>query len=310
MKLLSLFLLGACALLAGDTTASRKTDLLWSKLAHNIEVLDQHFGGVLGVAILDLTDYHEWTYHADEIFPTASTIKLAILADLFHQEDLGRAGKPAITRLNTLYTVQKQDLVADSAVLGNMTPGITILTNRDLAGAVVAVSDNSASNILAGRLGMSSVNKFLDQLGLKQTRLKRMMMDLQAARENRENIATPQELVLLLQALYDKRICSPELTADFFTLLSTPKDSWMPRLLPESVKVANKPGSLAGVRCDAGIVFVPNRPFALAVMTTYDEDEHAAEELISQISLAAWKMFDLLSVSSEYGRQITERNSH
>ena len=304
-------LFAACALMmAGDDTASRKKDLLWNKLAQNIEALDRQFNGAVGVAILDLTDGREWMYQADEVFPTASTIKLAILADLFHQEDLARQGKPAITRLGTLYTVQKEDLVADSAVLGNMTPGVTVLTNRDLAGAVVAVSDNSASNILAKRLGMSNVNALLDQLNLNQTRLGRMMMDLQAAREGRENIATPKELVLLLQALHNKKVFGPELTADFFTLLSTPKDSWMPRLLPEGVKVAIKPGSLAGVRCDAGIVYVPNRPFALAIMTAYDENEHAAEELISQISLMAWKMFDVMSVSSEYGRQITERNSH
>jgi beta-lactamase class A len=310
MKITVLLLLAACALRAADTSATRKKDLLWNKLAQNIETLDRQFNGAAGVAILDLTDGRSWTYHADEVFPTASTIKLTILADLYRQEDLARQGKPSVARLNTLYTVQKEDLVTDSAVLGNMTPGVTVLTNRDLAGAVVAVSDNSASNILAKRLGMGNVNAMLDELNLKQTRLQRMMMDLQAAREGRENVATPNELVRLLQAVYEKKVFGPELTDDFFRLLSTTKDSWMPRLLPESVKVANKPGALAGVRCDAGIIFVPNRPFALAVMTSYDENEHTAEEFISQVSLMAWKMFDVLAVSSDYGRQITERNSH
>ena len=84
----------------------------------------------------------------------------------------------------------------------------------------------------------------------------------------------------------------------------------MPRLLPESVKIANKPGTLAGVRNDAGIVFVPERPFVLVVMTTYDNDEHQAEEAISRIARDAYRMFDLLSVSTGYGRQITEKNSH
>jgi beta-lactamase class A len=57
-------------------------------------------------------------------------------------------------------------------------------------------------------------------------------------------------------------------------------------------------------------MFVPGRPFAIAVMTTYDGDERAAANIISQVGLLAWRMFDVLSVSSEYGRQITERNSH
>jgi hypothetical protein len=46
------------------------------------------------------------------------------------------------------------------------------------------------------------------------------------------------------------------------------------------------------------------------VMTTYDHDERAAADTISQIALLAYQMFDTLSLSSEYGRQITERNSH
>ncbi len=99
-------------------------------------------------------------------------------------------------------------------------------------------------------------------------------------------------------------------TKDFFQVLETTKDSFIPKLLPEGVKIANKPGELAGVRNDAGIIFVPNRPFAIAVMTTYDHDERAAGETISRIALLAYQLFDTLGVSSQYGRQITERNSH
>jgi beta-lactamase class A len=310
MKLVLALLLTACtSALAGDMTQGKR-DVLWSKLAHNVEEIDAHFDGVIGVAILDLTSKREWTYHADEVFPTASTIKLAVLSELFHQEALSREGKRGNARLTDIYKVNTGDLVPDSAVMGNMTPGVTVLTNRDLAGAVVAVSDNSASNILTARLEMPRINALLDGLGLKQTRMRRQMMDLQAARDGRENVATPRDLVSLLQALYENRLFPADLTKDLLSLLSTPKDSWIPRLLPEDVRIANKPGSLAGVRCDAGIIFVPNRPFALAVMTTFDRDEHSAEEAISRVALLTWRMFDLLSVSSEYGRQISERNSH
>lgn len=304
MKKLALLLAFAVALHAAGDTAARKRDVLWQKLSTRVEALDHQLDGVLGVAIQDLTDGREWTYHADEQFPTASTIKLAILAELFHQEQLARDGKPGNQRLLDRYTVRKEDLVPDSAVLGNLTPGVTVLTNRDLAGAVVAVSDNSASNILATRVGMARVNETLESLGLKQTRLRRQMMDLEAARQGRENIATPRELVALLAAIYRNQLFPAPLTKDFFDLLSTPKDSSLPRLLPESVKVANKPGALQGVRCDAGVVFVPGRPFAIAVMTTYDRDEQQASKIISQVGLLAWRMFDVLSVSSSYGRGI------
>jgi beta-lactamase class A len=301
--------LGSILLAAGDT-ASRKQDILWGKLAQSIEAQDQQLDGVLGVAIVDLTSGREWMYHADEVFPTASTIKLAVLAELFRQDELAAQGKPSNAKLADLYTVDKGDIVADSAILENLTPGITVLTNRDLAGIMVAVSDNSATNILIDRVTFRRVNDLLDSIQAPEMRLQRKMMDLNAAREGRENIATPRQILKLLTAAYQNKLFSPDRTKDFFRVLETNKDSFIPKLLPEGVKIANKPGELAAVRNDAGIVFVPNRPFAIAVMTTYDHDERAAGQAISKIALAAYQLFDTLSVSSEYGRQITERNSH
>src|SRR5690348_8628465 len=164
IKILLLVFGIAFAARAADDSAARKQDLLWQKLATRIEALDRQLDGVLGVAIQDLTDHREWTYHADEVFPTASTIKLAVLAELFHEEQLARDGKPGNARLADRYIVRKEDLVPDSAVLGNLTPGVTVLTNRDLGGAIVAVSDNSASNILATRLGMTQSEEHTSEL--------------------------------------------------------------------------------------------------------------------------------------------------
>jgi len=303
-KLAALLLTMASFAYAADNTAGRKGELLWQKLGHGVEALDSGLDGILGVAVLDLTTGREWMYHANEVFPTASTIKLAVLAELYHQQELSLQGKTGGAKLSDLYTVRKEDLAPDSAILENLTPGVTVLTHRDLAAAVVAVSDNSASNILTNRLGMAHVNELLDSLNLKQTRLRRLMMDLEAAKQGRENVATPHELVLLLQAIYQNKLFRPELTQDFLSLLSTPKSSFIPRLLPENLRIANKPGELDGVRCDAGIVFVPKHPFAIAIMTTYDRDGRAAEQTISEVALLAWKLFDTLSVSSEYGRAI------
>lgn len=302
MKKLAALLIAITSLaFAADDSALRKQELLWQKLEDGIKALDSGLDGVLGVAILDLKTGRQWMYHANEVFPTASTIKLAVLAELYHQQELSLQGKPG-AKLTDRYTVRKEDLAPDSSILGNLTPGVTVLTNRDLAAAIVAVSDNSASNILTNRLGMAHINELLDGLNLKQTRMRRLMMDLEAAKQGRENVATPHELVLLLQAIYDNKLFRPELTKDLLDLLSTPKSSFIPRLLPESLKIANKPGELDGVRCDAGIVFVPKRPFAIAIMTTYDRDGRAAEQAISRVALLAWKLFDTLSVSSEYGR--------
>jgi beta-lactamase class A len=274
-------------------------ELLWQKMTAEVTRVEQDFDGVMGVAIRDLTDGKEFTLNADDVFPTASSIKLPMLAELYRQSQTGSGAK-----LTDLYTFRREDLVPDSAIMENLTPGTSRVTNRDLAGFVVAVSDNSATNVLIDRVGMENVNHMLDSLGLHQTRLRRKMMDINAAKEGRENVSTPREMAALLEALHRGKLLNPEMTKDFFNLMCTTKDSPIPRLLPEGTRIANKPGELDGVRTDSGIVFLKQRPYVISVMTTYAHDEHAASQAISNISLIAYRYFEAVATGSEYGRKM------
>lgn len=299
--LICFFLLCAPAF-AQTPTAAAKQQVLWQKLESKIAAVDRDLDGVLGVAIEDLTSGQTFLLHGDEVFPQASSIKIAVLAELYHQAQQGKL------RLTDLYTVQASDLVADSYILNGLTPGVTKLTLRDLATMMVAVSDNSATNVLIDRLGMDNVNALLDSLALPHTRLRRKMMDLKAAGEGRENVSTPREMMSLLEALYRGKVLNQEMTDDFFKVLSTHKDSWIPRELPDDLKIANKPGELEGVRNDSGIAFVANRPYIICVMTTYLRRERDGEEAITRISAEAYRLFDRLARAGEYGRVISPAN--
>jgi beta-lactamase class A len=296
-------MLGGAARAQTPPTLPEKHRVLWQKLESSIGEVDRNLDGVMGVAILDLTDGHQYLLHASDVFPQASSIKICVLAELYRQAQHGKL------KLTDLYTVNAADLVPDSAIMGGLTPGVTKITLRDLATMMVAVSDNSATNVLIDRVGMENVNAFLDSLSLTHTRLRRKMMDLKAASEGRENVSTPAEMMSLLDALYDGKALNKEMTDDFFKVLSTPKDSWIPRDLPEDLKIANKPGALEGVRNDSGVIFVEKRPYILCVMTTYLHRERDGEEAISKISLAAWRMFDRIARASEYGRVISPGDS-
>jgi beta-lactamase class A len=292
----------------------QKRELLWGKVEASVAAVDKQFDGVLGVAVLNLTDGKSFLLHGDEVFPQASSIKIAILAELYHQEQQARDGQKGKARLGDLYTVRKEDLVDDSDVMLGLTPGVTRLTNRDLATMMIAVSDNSAANVLIDHVGMENVNATLSGLGLKHTRLQRKMLDLNAAREGRENVATPREMMTLLEAIYRRKLFSQELSDDFLNMLATAwsqnsKRSAMLRGLPAGVRAAEKPGELEGVRADSGYVFATNRPYILCVMTTYAKDEKAAEEAIAQIAGLTYSYFDLVGRASGYGRVISPRNS-
>ncbi len=143
-----LFFLGPC-FAQNATPSPAKQKMLWQKLEADIHEVDQHLDGVMGVAIEDLTSDDHLFLHEDEVFAQASSIKIAVLADLYLQAQQGKL------KLTDLYTVQSSDLVPDSDIMGGLTPGVTRLTLRDLATMMVAVSDNSATNVLIDRVGMA-----------------------------------------------------------------------------------------------------------------------------------------------------------
>ena len=298
------FAQGASIPPSAATRTSEKEKVLWQKLESTIHDVDQHLDGVMGVAIEDINTGSTFFLHENEVFAQASSIKIAVLADLYLQAQQGKL------KLTDLYTVQTSDLVPDSDIMGGLTPGITRITLRDLATMMVAVSDNSATNVLIDRIGMENVNAMLDSLGLTHTRLRRKMMDLEAAKQGRENISTPREMMMLLEAIYRGRLMNKESAADFFKVLSTNKDSWIPHDLPPDVKVADKPGALEGVRNDSGIVLVEGRPYVICVMTAFLTNERDGEQAISNVSLAAWRIFDRLSRASEYGRVVSPGNGN
>lgn len=284
-----------------------QSELLWQKLDSLVQQVNRDVNGTMGVAIMDLTDRRTLLLNPDAVFVQASCIKVTVLAELYREAQHAGAGD---ARLSDLYTVNEADLVADSAIMAGLTPGVTHVTNRDLATFMVAVSDNSATNVLIDRVGMQNVNSMLDSLGLSHTRLQRKMMDVKAAQAGRENLSTPREMMTFFADMYQGKILDKAHTADYFKALSTSKSSDIPRLIPDDVMIANKPGDLAGVRNDIGIVFAANRPFVIVVMTAYLEHERDGNDAIAKIAGAAYDYFDRVGRSSEYGRIVNERNSH
>ena len=292
-----ILLLGAM----GAETQQNKQKVLWQKLQDEIHSIDKHLDGVLGLAVKDLTSGEEFLINGDEVMPQASSIKIAVLAELYRQVDQKKL------KLTDEYVVRKEDLVPGSNIMLGLTPGVTRTTLRDLATMMVAVSDNSATNVLIDRVGMENVNSMLEGLGLHATRLRRKMMDLKAASEGRENVSTPREMMALLEAIYRGKLLGTGMKDDFFKILSTPKESSMLQGLPEDAVAANKPGELEAVRNDSGVVFVKNRPYVLCVMTTYLKDEKEGAAAIRKIAQLTYSYFDRVGRASEYGRVVSPK---
>lgn len=275
-----------------DTKAAE----LRQKLVASLEKTATGLDGVMGYAIVDLTSGDRVERLPSAVFATASTIKLAILYELFKQADEGKLS------LDTVRPLDRQQVVGGTGVLAELTAPAMPL--RDYATLMVVLSDNTATNVLVDVVGMTNVTARMASLGLKDTKLRRKMIDLAAAHRGDENVSTPSEIARLLEILYRGEGLKKESQEALLAILKKSKTTPMRRGIPPGVAVANKPGTLEGVEVDAGIVYLQGRPYVLSVMTTYLTQNAAGEAAITSASQAAFEYFNRLAKSSEYGRSI------
>jgi beta-lactamase class A len=284
---------------AAPAAPAEKQAALWEKLRARIETVDRGLDGVLGVSVKDLNGGMTLDIRPQEPFPQASSIKLAVLYELYRQAeegrvDLGEVMRPPVPR------------VGGGGVLQELGDQVT-LTWRDVAVLMMGWSDNEATNVLIDRVGMDAVNRRLDSLGLRATRLRRKMMDLEAARRGDENVSNPGEMRQLAETMYAGTGLSKERARDMMAVAAVPKDSPFREPLPEGLLVADKPGSLEAVRCVTAVVDLPGRPYAVSIMTTYLRRDADGEAAIREISAALYETFDRLARSSDLGRVISEK---
>lgn len=266
------------------------------KLAAEIERIARSHDGVLGVAIRDLTTGEEILCNEKLVFPTGSSIKIPVLIEPHKQAAAG--GYKLTDRLE----VKKQDQVGGSGVIAHFGDGTSSLSLHDLSVLMIVLSDNTATNMLIDKVGMASVNRTLTELGLSEIRLQRKMIDQRASARGDENLATPRAAMQLMEKLWRGEVVSRTLSDEVLAILKIRKDSAIPRAVPLNIDVASKPGGIEGVACDWGLVYVPNRPYAIAVMTSYNSG--SADEAITAISKMAYEYFARLARSTEYGARV------
>ena len=259
--------LTACAA-APTLAAQSKNETLLRAIAQRLA----GFEGQVFLYAKNLDSGAEFSLHADERVRTASTIKLPLLCALF---DLVAQGQ---LRWDEKLALKEEDKVSGSGILQELSAGL-VLNLRDLSRLMMVVSDNTATNLILGRVSSDSVNAYLEKIGMRVTRSLRQIRGdanqlkpaagYSKAGQMEENkrfgigVSTPHEMVWLLEQLTLGKIVSAEASKEILAIMKREqfKDGIGRRL---GDNVASKGGALDALRSDVGIVYAPHARIAIA----------------------------------------------
>ncbi len=242
-------------------------------LQGQLEALAGEFPGVPGLHAENLATGARVAVNADEPLPTASMIKVKVLFELVRQCARGQA------QLWERVTLRQADKTLGSGLLLDFDEGAG-LTLRDLAVLMMAISDNTATNVLIDRLGRHAINLAIREAGMTATEL-RGKIDFDRIRESNDNLAvtTPADFSGFMARLWRGEILPASQVEQMLGIMRIQKYIEPLRNAlpynpygtefgePQEVWVASKTGSLKGVRCEGGLVHTPAATWSICVMS-------------------------------------------
>ncbi|MDK2784135.1 MAG: beta-lactamase class [Bacillota bacterium] len=225
--------------------------------------------GTFGIYFWDLKTGAHFGINETVALPAASSIKVVVALYLYN---LVAEGKLSLDE-RMAYDPELDYEGGAGVIQFTASPGQTF-TLRELASLMIRVSDNIAWHMLTRRLGKENLKAFMRSLGGK------------TVYPDDKNFSTAEDLSTYMRAALDFAERNPDvggLLIDDLTH-SIYKDG-LPALLPEDIRVAHKVGALPAVANDTGIVFLPNRPYILTVMTKdVGASENPGFQAIGEIS--------------------------
>ncbi len=245
--------------------------------------------GCVSCVCKNLMTGETYTWNADAVHPSASVIKIYLMAYIFQLEKEGKIS------LQDRVAVDPS-LLAESCGVLYYLKDVRQMSVRDLMELMIIVSDNAATNLLAALVGMENLQSYLkDTLHLKATKFRRMMMDFEAAKRGLQNDTSAAETADFLEKIWQHELVSEEASTQMLQILKEQQfDDLIPfylsEILPEHC-IAHKTGGLEGVVHDAAIVDAGKEPFILCLMGSRLPDRTPFIRAMGEI---AKKIYDML----------------
>lgn len=266
---------------------SPMTEAEWLEMTSAMDAASRAYRGRVGICLKDLHTGKTWEYNPDKLFPSASLIKVPIMASVFEKIRLG-----AIT-LDTQITLTRRERVGGSGSLKWVRDG-TSLSVMELIYKMITESDNTATRMLIDYVGMPYLDSQFRRLGLVYTNITQEGMSLTGGRVKRENYTTAREMASLLERIYEGKLVNREASEFMLDVLKHTKSrSRLRKGLPMGWEIGHKTGLLRRACHDVGIVFSPRGDYVIAVLTSEAPNYTAAKNFISKVAKVTYRYYKI-----------------
>jgi beta-lactamase class A len=290
MRRYFLLLLLAAILLAPAAFSQYHTD---QKLQLQLKALTDSFHGVAGIYVLHLRTGHEAAINADTLFPTASIVKIPILAGIFAQINQG-----AYTYHQAL--VYHDSLARKGSGLMQFFKDSSPTDLQTIVTLMITHSDNVAAvwcEKMAG--GGAAINAWLDKNGFQSTRVNARTPGREKDRELYGwGQTTPREMARLVTMIRNQQVVSPAASQTMYRIMTHVFwDEYALSQIPPYVQAASKQGMLDESRSEVVLVNAPHGDYVFYVATKNNSDkrwvtDNEAWQLARRVSALLWNYFE------------------
>jgi len=269
--------------------SSRAQQMKFEAAVSKIQQIIQKSGADVAVAFRVLDGPEELFLRADEPFHAASTMKVPVMIELFHQVREGKLKlEDSLTVKNEFHSivdgsVYSLDAKDDSEAELYKAVGQT-RTLKQLCELMITASSNLATNLLIEKLGVENIRAGVARLHADGTDVLRGVEDNKAYEKGLNNTTTARGLLVLMEAIAKNNGVDADSSRQMVDILKRQKfNDRIPAGLPSGTPVAHKTGDITKINHDAAIVYAP-RPFVVVVLTRGIADEKASAALIAEIT--------------------------
>ncbi len=273
----------------GQTNAAKPVPGLQRKLEKAV----LGFRGSVGVYVRHLGTGESAAIRADELFPTASMVKVPILIAVFDAIDRGALDYHA--ELN--YSGSR--LYPGEDILGSFRDGTPVALSKVVM-LMITTSDNTAAlwlQTLAG--GGTAVNRWLEANDFRSTRVNSRTPGRDRYQQSSGwGQTTPREMAELLVRIRERRAVSPAASDEMYRILTRVyHDGEALSQIPPTVQAASKGGAISRSRSEAVLVNAPSGDYVFCLITKNQSDEswkpdNEGNVLLRAVSALLWRHFE------------------